>query len=435
MSKKELKIEIRSQEVQELLGLVPRWIVRWGTIIIVFVLVILFVVSKSLTFPDIIASQIQLTANIPPAELKAYSEGTIKKILVEDQQMVNEKQLLAVIHSSADYNDVLLLSEFLSDTFSVEHLLKINLNHQKFNLGNIQTPYASLINTMEKYQSFVNIDYYQKKAKAIEMELLKYQDYINGLEEQVEILEKENKLVERQYSRDSSLFVQEVLSKTDLEKSEELKLNKLFELKESNSILNQGMIQISKLEQQKLELELQLQMQNKDLYSDLKTRWEELKGDIAIWKKNFLIVSPFEGKVSLSRIWSENQFVKSGDVVMIVLPNEFDRIIGRAVIQSSGYGKVKTGNTVIIRFDNYPYLEYGVVTGKVHKLSLAPEGGLYYAMVELDSTHLVTNYGTKLTFIQNMQGSAEIVTESRSLYDRIIAPVKSAVEIQEMYRK
>ncbi len=435
MSKDELNIEIRSQEVQELLGLVPRWIIRWGTIIIILVLALLFVLSKSITFPDIIGSQIHLTANIPPAELKAYAEGTIKKIYVEDQQQVHKNQLLAVIHSSADYNDVLMLSEFLSDTFSVEQLLMNELNRKKIELGSLQTPYASFVNTLETYQSFVDIDYYRKKTLAIEKEIFKYTDYLKGLKEQVVILEKEVELVETQYDRDSSLFIQGVLSKTNLEKSEESKLNKLFDLKKSNSALNQGMIQVSKLEQQKLELELQLQKQNKDLYSDLKSKWEKLKGDISVWKKSYLIESPFDGKVSLSKIWSENQFVKIGDVVMTVLPNEFDRIIGRATIQSSGYGKVKTGNSVIIKFDNYPYLEYGVVTGKVSRLSLTPEGGVYYAMVELDSTKLVTNYGTNLTFTQNMQGSAEIVTESRSLFDRIVAPVKSAVEIQEMYKR
>jgi HlyD family secretion protein len=145
------------------------------------------------------------------------------------------------------------------------------------------------------------------------------------------------------------------------------------------------------------------------------------------------VEAPFEGKVVLNKIWSENQFVKEGDIVLIVLPKEFETIVGRITLGSAGYGKVKNKDRVIIMFDNYPYLEYGVVTGTISRLSQTPEGGVYYASVKLDSARLVTNYGNSLSFIQNMQGRAEIVTESRSLFSRIVAPLKSAIEIQEMY--
>lgn len=425
--------EIRSQEVQELLGLVPRWIIRWGTIIILLVLVLMYVISKTLDFPDIITSQIQLTANIPPAEMKAYSDGTIKEILVKDQQTVQEGELLAVIHSSAHYKDVIYLSEVLSDTFSLEHLLSTELEKAKFDLGDLQQYFSSFISRLEDYQSFVDIDYYRRKLVVIQTELKKHQIYIRNIKDQTQVLREEYKLISGQYRRDSLLYVQGVFSKIELEKSEENRLNKLYELKESISLLSQSQIQFTKLEQQQLELELQLEKENKKLYSDLKSKWEDLRGSIAVWRKNYLIEAPFTGKVVLNKIWSENQFVNEGDIVVIVIPQDFESIVGRVTLRSSGYGKVKKSNRVIIMFDNYPYLEYGVVTGKVNSLSLTPESGLYYATVELDSARLVTNYGTLLRFTQNMQGRAEIVTESRSLYDRIVAPLKSAIEIQEMY--
>ncbi len=429
------KYELRSQDVQELLGKVPRWIVRWGTLIVFEVLFLLFVLAKLLSYPDIINSQILLTADVPPAAIKSYTDGIIKKILIEDQQIVEQNQLLAVIHSAADYEDVLWLSDNLPKHFNVEAVLSQTFKDKKISLGRIQSVYADYVNSLEEYQGFIDIDYYSKKALATKNEIKKHQIYIKNLTAQSMVLKEEFKLNENKFKRDSILTEQGVLSKKDLEKNEEAKLASLYKLKEEESKLSQANIEIARLDQDLLELELQLEQQNQKIYSSLKARFENLVGAISQWKRDYLIISPFEGRVSMSRIWSENQYVKEGEVVLTILPENYERILGRVSIEPIGAGKIKNQDRVIIRFDNYPYLEYGIVTGRITSISLAPEGGVYYASVTLDSTTLVTNYNVELNFSQNMQGSAEIITENRSLLDRIIAPLKSAVEIQQMYNE
>lgn len=429
------KYELRSQEVQELLGKVPRWIVRWGTLIVFEVLFLLFIIAKLLSYPDVINSQIILTADVPPAEMKAYTDGIIKKMLISDQEIIEQNQLLAVIHSAANYDDVLWLSENLPKNFNVEAVLNQSFKHKKMSLGSIQSVYADYVNSLEEYQGFIDVDYYTKKANATRNEIMKHQIYINNLSSQSKVLKEEFNLNNNKYKRDSILTEQGVLSKKDLEKSEEEKLSSLYRLKEEESKLSQANIEVAKLEQTLLELELQLKQQNQKIYSSLKAKFENLIGAISQWKKDYLIISPFDGRVSMSRIWSENQYVKEGEVVLTILPMNYERILGRVSLKPTGAGKIKNNNRVIIRFDNYPSLEYGVVTGRIASMSLAPEGGMYYASVILDSTTLVTNYNTKLNFSQNMQGSAEIITESRSLLDRIVAPLKSAIEIQQMYNE
>lgn len=425
--------EIRSQEVQELLGHVPKWVVRWGTIVILVILVLFFVLSKTLRYPDIIHSQIQLTTNIPPAEIKANIDGTIQKILISDKQLVEKNQTLAVVQSGADYEHVVTILSFLTDSFAIEKFINIELFDKKLNLGDIQPAFASFINTLEEYKSFIDVDFYSRKLNSLQEELSKYRNYYTNIKDQLSAIEKEYLIVEQQFKRDSGLTVQGVLSANELEKSEQVKLSKLYNLKESAAKLNQATIQITNLEQEKLDLQLQLEKENLKLFSDLKARWNELNGAIEQWKKNYLITAPFNGRVSMNKIWSENQYVKEGEIVLTVLPSETERIIGRVSVQPSGVGKIMKNNKVIIQFDNYPYLEYGVVTGKIESISLAPENGTYSAMVAIDSLELVTNYNNRLNFSQNMQGNAEIITESRTLFDRIFAPVKSAIEIQSMY--
>ena len=57
---KEEKIELRSEEVQEILGTPPRWIVRWGITIILLVVIILFAGSYLFKYPDIIFANVVL---------------------------------------------------------------------------------------------------------------------------------------------------------------------------------------------------------------------------------------------------------------------------------------------------------------------------------------------------------------------------------------
>jgi hypothetical protein len=426
--------EIRSQEVQELLGHVPRWVIRWGTIVIFIILILLFILSKTLRYPDIIHSQVQLTTNIPPAEIKANIDGTIQAILITDKQIVEKNQSLAVIQSAANYQDVCWLITFLTDNFTIDRFINKELFEKKLDLGAIQPTFASFVNTLEEYKNFVDVDYYTRKLNSVQEELMKYKNYLANVKDQLNAIDKEYLIVEQQFKRDSGLAAKGVLSAIELEKSEQLKLSKLFDLKESAAKLNQATIQITNLEQEKLDLQLQLEKENLKLYSDLKARWNELNGSISQWKEDYLITAPFKGTVSMNKIWSENQYIKEGEIVLTVLPLETDRIIGRVTIMPSGAGKITKNNKVVIQFDNYPYLEYGVVTGKIESLSLAPENGTYTAMVSIDSTELVTNYNNKLIFSQNMQGNAEIITQSRTLFDRIFAPVKSAIEIQSMYK-
>ena len=82
-----------------------------------------------------------------------------------------------------------------------------------------------------------------------------------------------------------------------------------------------------------------------------------------------------------------------------------------------------------INLDNYPYLEYGIIIGKINSVSLMPSEDNYSVEVEFPNG-LTTNYHKKLAFGQNMQGSAEIITEDIRLIERFIQPLKYILKKQ-----
>ena len=81
---------------------------------------------------------------------------------------------------------------------------------------------------------------------------------------------------------------------------------------------------------------------------------------------------------------------------------------------------------VFIKLSSYPYLEYGMLKGKVKSISLLPSGDEYIIEISLPEG-LRTLYGINIEFTQKMQGTAEIITEDVRLLQKIINPFRYLV--------
>ncbi|MEO1624037.1 MAG: HlyD family efflux transporter periplasmic adaptor subunit, partial [Bacteroidota bacterium] len=128
------------------------------------------------------------------------------------------------------------------------------------------------------------------------------------------------------------------------------------------------------------------------------------------------------GMVSFPEIGRKVRFVKEGEEVMAIVPERADDIVGKVRLPIPGSGKVRTGQKVIIKFDSYPYQEYGILVGYVEDKSLLPKGNEYLVVVSLDALQggkILTSHSEQLDFDQEMQGMAEIVTEDRRFIERI----------------
>ena len=103
-------------------------------------------------------------------------------------------------------------------------------------------------------------------------------------------------------------------------------------------------------------------------------------------------------------------------------------------LKTRGAGKVLIGQDVNVKLNNYPYMEFGMVKGKVDDISLVPSDDDDYLVEVIFPNGLKTNYGINLNFNQKMLGHAEIITEEIPLIVRIIRPVKSLIKNKSMRR-
>ena len=108
---KEIALELRSEEVQEILGRPPKWIIRIGISFIFIIVIGLFIGSYYIKYPDILQSTIVVTTENLPAGVTAKASGRIDTLLVSEKSMVQKGELLAVIENPAHFDDILLLKK------------------------------------------------------------------------------------------------------------------------------------------------------------------------------------------------------------------------------------------------------------------------------------------------------------------------------------
>ena len=94
-----LEIELRSEEVQEILTKVPHWMIRWGNVLFLSLIVLLLIMSWFVKYPDIITSKAIITTQIPPQKEFAKITGKLDTILVKDNDTVTENQPLAILET------------------------------------------------------------------------------------------------------------------------------------------------------------------------------------------------------------------------------------------------------------------------------------------------------------------------------------------------
>lgn len=428
--KKEVNINLRNEEVQEIMGYVPRWITRWGITLITLIILVLLIGSWFFKYPDVISSPLVITTENPPASVVAKSTGKIQILLVEDEQFVKRDQHLAVIENPASYYDILKLQKNLNKISSfILNIDTLGFIEPKtgYKLGEVQQAYAIFSTNYFEYLSFTEINYHSNKVASVEDELKKYKVYYNRLYRQKELLNNELLLAETQFQRDSSLYKGNVIAQAELDKSTSTVLQKKHDFEEARINLAKVDIQISELEQEIQEFKMVYAEERKDHELQLIESFNNLSSEIAAWEQKYLLKAPSKGYVSFTKFWSEDQNVVVDEKAFTVVPEQAGNLVAKMNLSIRRSGKVKEGQRVNIKIDNYPYMEYGMLKGFVKNISMVPSDNSYVAELELPDS-LTTLYKLNLEFNQEMTGVGEIITEDRRLLSRIIDPLKYIVE-------
>lgn len=303
--KNDYKIEIRSDEVNDILSRPPRWIIRWGIGVIFLVVLIIIIGSSFFKYPDIITAPITVTSEMLPANIISKVSGRINTLLVKDGDSVEENDIVAIIESPTEYSSYKAL-KVLCDSFSnVITSDKIIYNYTfpaNLKLGNIQATYTQFLKSYNDYKSFIEANYHEKKILIIKNQIEQQRLMLNLCEQQMKISSEQYSLSKRSYKRDSLLFSQGVVAQTDIEQSRTRFLATNQQLESSKSSIVNMRLSLLQAEQSVFELHQEKEEKIKSYESSIIGNFDILISQMTEWEQNYILISPIRGKVSLTSV-------------------------------------------------------------------------------------------------------------------------------------
>ena len=415
-----------SEEVQAIMGRRPSWILRWG--ITVFIAIMLSIIAGCyfIKYPQTVTANITLTSNNPPSDLAAKATGIIDSVYVKNGERVEPGQILALIASAANYSDVVLVEQMLSQVGAEEYVL--NLPEESLRLGDLQQNWIEYLHSCLDYQDYLQIDQIGRKKQLLVEQVAQAREYCGKLELQRKALNEELFYEKRDLQRDSILYQKKAIAEVEYEASMKSYITRKYNLSGFEASMASAYLNRLQLEQQILELDTQKTIETVEFERRIGQAKESLMGQVELWKEQYAIIAPYAGIVSLQNVWGRGQRVNSGDLIASVAPMEGMKVKGRLKVPSSGFGKVQEGQDVNRKLKVFPYLEFGILKGNVSSISSVPEKtaeGLIYTVDVSFPKGLESTYHREFPFVQNMDGYAEIITEDMRLIEQFVRPIQS----------
>lgn len=413
-----------SDEVQEMMGRQPVWILQWGITVIMLILLGIIVSCYFIKYPQTITAAVMLTSDNPPSDLVAKYTGTLDSVYVNDGSTVKKGQLLALVANASDYGDVIGAEAFIADSVTTIPPER----WPDYELGEIQPAWIKYIAALSDYADYKRIDRIGNKKLLLSGQVLCAKEYYCKLEAQRKTIVKDYELERVSTNRDSILLSRRVISQAEYDNAKKVLLSKQNSLASFDATMSSAHLSRLQLEQQILELETQCVSEVAEYERRISQAKNSLINQIAQWKERYAIIAPYDGTVSLQNVWNRGQHVSVGDLIASVSPTDGINVQGRLKVPSTGFGKVEVGQKVNIKLNGFPFMEYGILKGKVESISRVPENtekGLCYTVVVALPDGLESTYHKTFPFVQNMDGTAEIITEDMRLIEHFIRPIKS----------
>ena len=413
-------LDVRSQEVQEIIGRPPHWLVRWGVTAFFGALLLVLLSAAVIKYPEVIHAPLRLTAVDAPQSLESRINGKLIRITVENSSEVEQGEVLAWLESTARHREVIRLGEIADEMRSMlqrgtpQQVRGLDLE-QFSSLGEIQNTFQGFEQAYREFVSFLPGGFYSRQREILEQELAYTLQLMEQLERQKQIQQQDHELALREVEIRRSLAEGGHIAPMELARAEaELNSRQLPLRQTESAMINNVVSQIAK-EREIMELD----RRSEEQASMFLQAANSLKSAIDEWKRTHLVVAPFAGKVVYAGILQENQTLAVGQPLFYIQPDNTS-FFGELAVSQASFGKIEEGQPVQVRFSGYPYHEFGSVIGRVEYFSDFPvRDSLFFARVSFPEG-LVTSYGREITPRNGMTGQAEIITQDMRLLERVV---------------
>jgi multidrug resistance efflux pump len=420
--------EIISDEVKEIINYRPRWIVRNGNIVFFLVLLFLLIVTWFISYPDIINGSARLVSLNAPKMIASKSGGKLMRLFVSDGASVQKGEHLGYMENTAAYKEVMRLNDWIEQTINKTQAHNYNVLIENplpslFNLGELQASFQTFQNQLVETKELLASGYYQNKKMALQKGLLYLSRLKANSSEQKRLLEQDRNLQQKEYDAYESLEKDKVIAPLELNQYKSRLIAKEQSLKQINSQLTNGEIARHLQEKEIMDLEKQVMDQEQKFNSSLLN----LKSEVQKWVQQFVLTAPESGKLMFTSSLQENELIELGQNLFYLQPST-SKYYAELMVAQKGFGKIKAGQRVILKAEGYPSEEYGHLNGTINYVSSMPGRRDSFLLKVTLPQSLKTNYDKEIFFRNNLLAQAQIITEERRLFTRLIGQLNTIVE-------
>ena len=279
-------------------------------------------------------------------------------------------------------------------------------------MGELQTPYQTFIQSFITFRDFLSSGFFLRKKKMLQTDMLNIQKLNDILTTQKNLLNQDLSLSNETYDANKLLANDKVISSLDYRNEKSKLIAKQLSLPQINSSIVTNESQQNEKRKEIAELENQLIVQKNTFIQALQT----MKSQVKAWEFKYLLKAPVAGIVSFTGFFQENQEMKLGQTLFYIQPDNISYFI-EMLIPQYNFGKVKIGQQVLLKFQAYPFEQYGAVVGRIEYIAKTPSDSGYLAKVFLPDG-LITNYKKPLPYHNGLFAQADIITQDMRLPER-----------------
>lgn len=212
------ELNLRSEEIQQILTNPPAWLVRWGITLVFMFTAIILALSFMIKYPDFVTAKVIVTTERPTEQIVARYSGALEKLFIENGDTVVSGQRLAVFRNTALVEDVYALKNILDTVRSSSQGILFPIDSTShLVLGDIETAYINFEKSYVDYHLLKDLDPYTNQLSGNRRSLAEIELRLKDQTDQKRVLEQEYELGKKDYERHRQLAEKGVISQQEFE--------------------------------------------------------------------------------------------------------------------------------------------------------------------------------------------------------------------------
>ncbi|GAB2558307.1 HlyD family efflux transporter periplasmic adaptor subunit [Spirosoma areae] len=416
-----------SDELLDIVSEPPTWIMRGGAGVITGILGLFLLGTWVIKYPEVLTGNAVITTRIQPIRVMAPMGGRMTSLLAKDEMLVKKGAVLAETENTTQLQNIPAIRKLIAQTraFLANPQRTIFFPGTQFSWGDLQNDFNAIRQNyldVKRLQSD-NLQAYRIKNRQHQADELRQMIAVN--EHQKQLNEEAFQNTEERFQGDEKLFKEGVFSKFDYLASKNKRLEKQREREDFQKEILSNHLKLNEIEREVQEIGYVCTEKKRLCLDNIERSLYTLENSLRHWQQNYLITAPADGRLVFLKSLTENQYLKAADTLFALMPVD-ETLMASVEIPVRGMGKARVGQKVIIKLDDYPYQEFGMLEGNVVSLEPSLTIHTYRVMVSLPNG-LTSTYHQKFRFKSEMAGTAQIVTTDLRLIEHAFYGLRKLV--------